>query len=183
MVAEFVSPEQFKKAPVGTPFMEACGECGQETGAICLKKRGPVKDKGVPSCFMPRFLINPDARCEFCEFVAVFVTSAEVPEDERNDFFGAAKIVREDKNGVQELIAFVPFNYKEDRTKSLIDGTEFKFSHGTVILAEKREEENWVLTKVLKRGKDQMLVERSLKARGLLIDFEQSSFEDFPCEE
>lgn len=138
----------FESAPLGTPALEACELCGQETGTVLLKTRGGTKG----SYSGPRNVVVQGARCEFCHFVELWC--AQTGHDPRtNGRVGASKIVTRDEAGAEHLLAMVPFTEHEDREKCLADGTPFTFKHGMVLLAE-RDGEGARLVAVLKPGLD-----------------------------
>jgi len=131
--------------------MEACGACGQETGTIVIKKQGRHPgDRGTP--LLPKYLVNPEARCEFCHFLGAYFASEDIDPKENGLKWGAAKMVVEDSTGVRNLLAYVPFNSEDKIRHNLSDGTEFEFRHGTVIGCVKHEDGQAEMVKVLERG-------------------------------
>ena len=127
----FATADDYNRAPVGHPFMEACGTCGNETGVILLKTRGRAECKDKWS--IPRMLPNPDAQCEFCDFLGKwFAHENSAPAEGVK--YGAAKLVEQDESsGERELVAFVPFASTDCLESQLADGTKFTFRHGMVI--------------------------------------------------
>jgi len=142
------STDDFNKACVGAVAMEGCGTCGQSTGAILLKKRGK---RDAPEYRGAQVLVNPGARCEFCHFLGMW--AAQEGKDLAKDPGGAAKIVREDAEGVRHLVAFVPFTKSEllENPEVQVGGERYPWGHGMVILAEP-EGDQLKLTKVLEKG-------------------------------
>ncbi len=134
--------EDFSKARLGSSAIEACGTCNTPTGTLLFKKRGNPKG---PEYIGPRYLANPEAQCEFCTFLAMWMNHENVDPKETGLKYGAAKIVtRDPKTGVDTLVAFVPFSEKdlEENKGSLADGSEFEWAHGMVVFAEKDESTN-----------------------------------------
>lgn len=127
----------FKKARLGAVAMEACGTCSLGTGVVLIKKRGNPQG---PEYVGPRLIQNPEARCEFCTFLGMWMASEKIDPKETGLKYGAAKLItRDPKSGVDTLIAFVPFDEREaaENKGNLADGKEFQWSHGLVIRAEK----------------------------------------------
>lgn len=79
----------FDSAPLGTPALEVCATCGQETGSVLLKTRGRV---GGPDYTGPRHVATQDSRCEFCHFLEIWCAS-EGHDPKTMGRCGAAKIV------------------------------------------------------------------------------------------
>jgi hypothetical protein len=136
----------FKKARLGSVAMEGCGACGCETGSILMKKRG---NPNGPEYLGPNVLVNPEARCEFCHFLGVYMADQGIEPGKKKH--GAAKIVEEDNEGVRKLLAYVPFDEDEDQNKQLHDGTPFTFKHRMVIKAENRGDQH-TLVAILEEG-------------------------------
>ena len=126
----YATKSDFLKARLGYPFMECCGICGEETNSIILKKKGdPHQEQRLD--LIPRFLLNPEANCEFCAFVGAFMQSEGIESCGEgkiaNVQWGAAKIVsRDKKTGVDTLIAFLPFNTMERTIPIKPNGAETK---------------------------------------------------------
>ncbi len=150
---DYATQEDFNRAPVGHPFLEACGACGLETGVIVIKNRGRHTLAG--SSLLPRRLVNSESRCESCHFLGAFFASEEIEDTDPRRLahkWGAAKMVTEDKNGVRSLIAWVPFCDADDLDKELSDGTPFRFHHGMVIGCVKHDDGTAEMVKVLEQG-------------------------------
>lgn len=138
--------DNFNKAGVGAAALEACGACGQETGTVLLKARGSVN---APDYDGPRLVVNPEARCEFCCFLGLWMADQKIEPGKVK--VGASKIVERLADGTDKLLAFVPFTENEPRDKQLFDGTAFVFNHGMVLRAE-CDEQGFKLVEILKAG-------------------------------
>lgn len=141
------STDEFKKSRLGSVAMEGCGACHQTTGTIIMKRKG---NPNGPEYTGPRVLVNPEARCEFCKFLGIWMASEGIEPGSKK--CGAAKLVREDKSGVRELFAYLPFTEEDDRDKQLEDGTPFEIRHGTIIKVEGRDDKTMALTKIIEAG-------------------------------
>jgi len=141
------STNNFMEARLGSAALEACGACGLETGVVMLKKRGPING---PEYNGPSLLQNPEARCEFCQFVGMWMAQ-EKHDPTTGGKVGASKIVERLEDGSEKLVAFVPFTEKEERDNNLADGTKFQFQHGMVLRAE-REGKGLKLVEIIKEG-------------------------------
>lgn len=137
----------FMKAPVGAAAMEACGACGMETGVVMIKKKGSAKGEYTG----PRLIQNPEARCEFCQFVGAWMAQ-EGHDPQKDGKVCAGKVVKRVEGGAEELVAFIVSTEHDDRNKHLVDGTKFELRHGTVILAEPGQGMSYKLVEVLKPG-------------------------------
>jgi len=148
----YATKKDFGRAPVGHPFLEACGCCGQGTGVIMLKKRGTTTTQAKG--YIPRYMINPDSRCEFCDFLGRWMAHENIDPKETGLKYGMAKFVTVDeKSGIETLLAYCPFSSDDDVNKELKDGTPFTMKHGTVVqVDDMSEEEGHFLVKVLKPG-------------------------------
>jgi hypothetical protein len=132
---------------VGTPALEACGACGLETGVVMVKMKGGMKNEYRG----PRLLRNPEARCEFCEFLAMWMAQ-EGHDPDKDGKVGASKIVERQEDGTEKLVAMVPFTETDPRDNNLVDGTKFTFQHGMVIRAEREEGTTMKLVEIIKEG-------------------------------
>lgn len=137
--------KDFMKARAGSAAAEACGACGQDTGVIMIKKRGGNKDYTGPT-----HVQNPEARCEFCHFIGMWMAH-EGHDVEKDGKVCAAKVVKM-VDGREELVAFIVATEHEDRNKELVDGTKFELRHGTVIRAEPGEGTQMMLVEILREG-------------------------------
>ena len=137
----------FAKAPVGTPALEVCAACGQETGVVMIKTRGPGKGEYTGS----RHVACEDSRCEFCQFLGYWMAS-EGHEVERDGKVAAAKIVERLEDGTEKLVAYVAILERDPRDAQLVDGTKFEWHHGMVVLAEREEGTQMKLVEILKDG-------------------------------
>tara|TARA_Y100000310_G_scaffold290504_2_gene317752 strand:- start:1489 stop:1929 length:441 start_codon:yes stop_codon:yes gene_type:complete len=127
--------DNFKKAALGSVAREACGVCHTPTGTLLVKTKG--RQDG-PRYTGPQNIANPEARCEFCEFLSLWLHSEGIDPTETGLRYGAAKIIdRGPKTGVDTLIAYVPFSSDEPASNELADGTPFEWAHGLVLRAEK----------------------------------------------
>ena len=157
----YATKSDFTQARLGYPFMECCRICGEETGAIIMKKKG----NGLGKNDAPKFMINPDADCEFCHFVGLFMHNEGLAGGGVR--YGAAKIVTVDDAGARTLFAYLPFGEDEDPSIPLNpDGHEevafedlprITIKHRMVILAVRDTtefKEGVRLTKVLEPGID-----------------------------
>ena len=139
--------EDFRNAPLGTPFLEACNVCGQDTGVILMKRKG----KGKPGPYTGPMKMVTGARCEFCQALGGWLAHEKIDPRETGLKYGCAKVVRRDGKGVETVVAYIPFSSEDDTHKKLATGEDYIIRHGTVILGE--DEDNKVmLTKVLKEG-------------------------------
>ena len=122
----------FHEARVGSVAMECCGACGLPTGSILFKNKGRGDS---PEYVGPSYLGNEEARCEFCNFLAIWMAQEGVEPGSTR--VGASKLVTVDETGTRDLLAYVPFTEDEDRDKTLVDDTPFTLTHGTVIRCER----------------------------------------------
>lgn len=132
--------EDFKKARVGSAALQVCHTCGSTMGVL-------VKTKGAadtPEYRGPRNIALEGEYCEFCWFLNSWFAQEGKEEGVR---YGAAKVVGEGG----ELIAFVPFSDKEDRSGNLADGTSFEFKHAMVIRSEK-EDGGFKIVEIIEEG-------------------------------
>ena len=96
-------------------------------------------------------LQNPEARCEFCTFLGMWMAQ-EGHDVEKDGKVGASKVVERQEDGTEKLVAMVPFTEGESRDNNLSDGTKFTFQHGMVIRAEREEGNSMKLVEILKEG-------------------------------
>ena len=130
---DYATREDFDRSPVGQPFMEVCGACGLDTGSLLIKKVGPPG--ATTDWRTPRRVVNEGARCEYCTFLQAYF--CQIDRDKNDGLqWGAAKLITRGSDGVDQLVAYVPFSSSEDRSSRLSDGTEFTFRHGMSILCE-----------------------------------------------
>lgn len=147
----YANKTDFNRAGVGHPFMEACGICGKETGIIILKTSGTRPGRESAS-LMPRILVNPDSRCEFCDFLEMYLSSEGIDPNETGLKYGAAKLVTVGDDGISKLLAYVPFGSDEDLGNQLSDGTPFRFQHRTIIRCEEEDGGLMKLVEIIERG-------------------------------
>jgi hypothetical protein len=148
-MSEYATMDDFNRAPLGHPFLEACSVCGTETGSIVMKRKGRGSKEG--SSIIPRKMVTPEARCEFCTFLGAWFASEDIDPAETGLKYGAAKLVEVLSSGEEKLVAFVPFSSEEDASSQLSDGTTFQFKHGAVIRCT-REDSVVSLVEVTKVG-------------------------------
>ena len=132
----------FAEAPAGTSALEVCCACGQDTGTILLKKRGPSPDR-MHYTGGSRVVIK-GAHCEFCEFVGLYKSS-----EGYEGRMAAGKIVEGDE---RKLVAFVPFLEDEDIREITVGDEQIPRAHGLVIRAERLDSGSMKLVEVLERG-------------------------------
>jgi hypothetical protein len=143
------SKHPFDSAPLGTPALEVCAACGQETGSVLLKTRGRIGGQDYSG---PHHVAMESSRCEFCRFLEIWCAS-EKHDPKTMGKVGAAKIV-EGSGASERLVAFVPFTEHEDLNKTLADGTPFTFQHGMVIRASRDGDDStrFSLVEIVKPG-------------------------------
>ena len=139
----------FTKARLGSVAMSACGACGQELGDVVIKSAGNPKG---PEYIGPRLVAFGDARCEFCTFIASWMSHEGIEPGAKK--CGASKVIERLPDDSYELVAYVPFTEdesEEERTKTLTDGTEFVLRHRTVVRAE-RDGDGMKLVELVDKG-------------------------------
>lgn len=134
----------FRKARVGTSAVQVCCTCGSTMGVLIKTQAG----KNSPEYVGPSEIAVEDQKCEFCDFLGLWLAHEGIVPSETGLKYGASKIVENDGG---ELIAFVPFSSDEDLTRELADGTKFTFQHAMVLGAD-HDGEAWKITKVLQGG-------------------------------
>ena len=153
VMTEFATKADFSRAPLGHPFLECCPTCSLETGTILIKKKGPLvmhsrfssRNKEIP-----KYIINPEVQCEFCQFLAMYFASENI--DPKTDGRHAAfKFVKRLEDGSEKTEAYCPFSEHDHPDLILADGSKVKARHGMVVLIE--EKENGIAMKqILKPG-------------------------------
>ena len=157
-MSKYATKSDFINAPLGHPFLECCGGCGLETGVINIKNKAQGRPLRPRDHFgIPKYLVNPDSRCEFCEFLSMWFQSEDIVPAETGLKYGAAKLVTERATGERDLIAFVPFSETEDRSMKLLDtegnvAKEITLGHGMIIDCLKNDDGGMTCHRVLQQG-------------------------------
>jgi len=133
--------QDFKKAPLGHPFLEVCPYCTKETGNVLVKKRG--KGKKTDALSLPRYLAGKNI-CEFCHFLLLY-TNDKNADHEKGQALASAKLV--DSEG--SLIAYVPFD--SNQSKVTVCGKEVKMRH-TMVLGCEKDEEGTQIKEIVEEG-------------------------------
>ena len=141
---EIATKQDFKKAPLGHPFLECCPGCHTETGSILIKSEQRTRDpiSAAEAWKIPKHIEG--GFCEFCYALASWIGNErdedvgieEIKEVVRGQEQGVAKLVKVNEDGEEKTVAFIPFT-KSERTLSLCsdDGelSSVKLDHGTVV--------------------------------------------------
>ena len=130
----FATAKQVAAAPIATPFLECCGACTTETGNIILTSQGYVDGYRYPPRQQPSHFINPEARCEFCEFLGIWLASENI-DPKIHGKHGAAKIVERDKDGVETTCGWITFSEHDARVTKVAE-VPVEVKHGMVFLAQ-----------------------------------------------
>ena len=130
----YATEEDFKKAPLGYPFLECCPSCGHETGNVMIKSMGTNNPEAVASHSIPKYLVSPENQCEFCHALSFFLSSEKINPKVTGEKYGAAKTVFVGPDSEQTLHAYVPFSGSEQKEPAtLTDGTKFTLRHRMII--------------------------------------------------
>ena len=151
MRVDIATKEDFEAAPLGTPYMEACETCGQDTGRIVLKDKAPIPWRAKMRSsqgYHPTRIVTGE-RCEFCLSLGAWMTAEGIDPKETGKRYGMAKIVLEDNSGVRETVALVPFDETE-RTVTVGD-VQVELNHGMILKAVEDGEQHTLVT-VLEEG-------------------------------
>lgn len=150
----YATKADYNRAPIGYPFMECCGSCGQETGVILVKKTGDGRRKKTDG--LPKYLIpSEETRCEFCNALGHWFAQEKIDPKETGLQYGMAKCVSQDADGVRTDLAMIPFDSGDDGREVTLDPEgskeQVELKHRMVIEA-RQDGDAFTLIRVLEEG-------------------------------